>query len=467
MNLIAMIPTGVTELTVNGLYQWDYGRQLEIHADDLPAMVEVHFSCPGMQDAIVRVGSAVNGVVTVTIPDICLEQALPITAWVYAIGTTSGQTIKTITLPVQARTRPQTTESFNTEDPYTYTDVLAAMNEAVEQLRDGDTKVKSAEQADEVLCYPISSISDLDTVSSTYGTCGINFEKAVTVGGVEIPKYSKGMLSGQKQDASLTVVDPKGNTYVAYKSTDGWIAAQKLKPVPDMAASLQCVAIHNIEALNDAIEDYGTCAVNFETAVTVGSLVVPRYAKGTLSGQKQDATLMVVDPAGNIYVSYRNNGTWQGGQTIKQVPDEATRANTALQLERDGAIFGRRLIKKFVARDASAKLPTDLGSSIKIDLGTEEIDGFFVVEIAEYNDKNDLITKFRTIPFYAAKDYYTHVVSAYSDAVEHLDFRMDTEKLVNGETKTELTVRYYSTTSSLKTLYVSAIYKEISDATFN
>lgn len=134
MNLKAIFPSGATELTVNGLHQWDYGRKLDIHAPDLPALVEVHFACPGMDEAIVRVSSAVGGVTTVAIPDRCLEQSSPITAWVYEVGETSGQTIKTLTLNIKARTRPQAEGTIDPETSDKYTEAVGAMNEAIARM---------------------------------------------------------------------------------------------------------------------------------------------------------------------------------------------------------------------------------------------------------------------------------------------------------------------------------------------
>ena len=39
MIIKAIIPAGVTELTVHGLHQWNYGQQLEIAAEALPTVV--------------------------------------------------------------------------------------------------------------------------------------------------------------------------------------------------------------------------------------------------------------------------------------------------------------------------------------------------------------------------------------------------------------------------------------------
>lgn len=145
MNLLAIIPSGQTEITVNGLHQWDYGRLLEIRSSSLPATVEVHFACSGMDEAVVRVceSSQVEGsdvkVVTAAIPDLCLEQTTPIVAWVYEVNSSgsSGQTTVTIKLPIMARPKPAPRSSVPTAVADQYTELLAAVNTHVDNLRDG------------------------------------------------------------------------------------------------------------------------------------------------------------------------------------------------------------------------------------------------------------------------------------------------------------------------------------------
>ena len=147
-NIKAIFPAGVTAITVNGLHQWDYGRTLEITADDLPALVEVHFACPGMKEAEVRVCSAASGTASAVIPDRCLEQTAPITAWVFIIDDTAGYTVKTITLPVIARVKPQPGESVPEEHYDKYTELITAVNAAVASLAEGNVKVQAAYEAD-------------------------------------------------------------------------------------------------------------------------------------------------------------------------------------------------------------------------------------------------------------------------------------------------------------------------------
>lgn len=148
MALKATFPMGVTGVTVNGLHQWDYGRKLEIHADGLPSIVEVHFACLGMKDAVVRSCAVIDGVATAAIPDRCLEQTTPITAWIYEVGETSGETTRTITLPIIARPRPQSTKTPPEDFSDKYTEAVAGFNAVVEEAAKGNLTVARAVNAD-------------------------------------------------------------------------------------------------------------------------------------------------------------------------------------------------------------------------------------------------------------------------------------------------------------------------------
>lgn len=150
MSLKVIVPNGRTEITVNGLHQWDYGREIEIHADNLPADVEVHFACTGMETAVVRNCAVLDGKVTAAVPDICLEQTTPIVAWVYAVGKTTGATILTITLPIIPRTKPQPNETIPEYVGDKYTEAVAAMDALVDEYEkrtdEMDTKIEEAVQ---------------------------------------------------------------------------------------------------------------------------------------------------------------------------------------------------------------------------------------------------------------------------------------------------------------------------------
>lgn len=135
MNLQAKFPAGATSITVHGLHQWDYGRKLDISSTSLAghAVVEVHFACAGMQEAVVRTCSVSLHSITAAIPDSCLEQTSPIFAWVFCPEETEGFTILKITMPVNARTRPAGLPTAPRETyANQYIDLIEAVNAVIE-----------------------------------------------------------------------------------------------------------------------------------------------------------------------------------------------------------------------------------------------------------------------------------------------------------------------------------------------
>lgn len=140
----AVFTAGLDAITVHGLHQWDYGRSLEISHPDLPAGLEVHFATVGSKEAIVHTVAGIVGEATVAIPNILLEQARPITAWVYRIGETLGKTLLTVTMPIMARPRPAASPSVPEEISDKYTEALGAMNAQVESLKEGNVVVALA-----------------------------------------------------------------------------------------------------------------------------------------------------------------------------------------------------------------------------------------------------------------------------------------------------------------------------------
>ena len=149
MAIKATFPAGKNETVTDSLYQWDYGQVLEIESAVLGSnTVEVHFACTNMSEAIIRVCTfSEGGVVTVAIPDDCLEQSSPITAWIYEIAGTQGRTSKVIRIPVIARTRPSVGHDIPTEISDRYTELITNVNETLDKLENGQVSVKKAETA--------------------------------------------------------------------------------------------------------------------------------------------------------------------------------------------------------------------------------------------------------------------------------------------------------------------------------
>lgn len=147
MAIKALFTEGSTSITLSPLFQWDYGQALEIEAAGLPSLIEVHFACHGMNEAVVHTCSCVDGIATVAIPDRCLEQAGEITAWVYEIDGSAGRTIYSIKIPITARTRPARSESIPQAVQDTYTQLITEVNDLLEALQSGTVNVGYAAKA--------------------------------------------------------------------------------------------------------------------------------------------------------------------------------------------------------------------------------------------------------------------------------------------------------------------------------
>ena len=148
MAIKVTLSSGITSAKTTSLFQWDYGQQLQIISDDLPPIVEVHFACKGMSEAVVMPCSITDGTGIVTIPDSCLEQSTDITAWVYSIDGTQGKTVKTITIPIVSRTRPGRSETIPQSVTDKYTELISQVNDAINDLKDGTVVVKTATTAE-------------------------------------------------------------------------------------------------------------------------------------------------------------------------------------------------------------------------------------------------------------------------------------------------------------------------------
>lgn len=94
-------------ISVPGLTQWDYGQVLEIYGLQYEISVEVHYAIRRQrEDAIIDVPNVREGVIYSRIPDKLLESGEELCAYVYIADKDSGETVRTIVLPVKRRPKP-------------------------------------------------------------------------------------------------------------------------------------------------------------------------------------------------------------------------------------------------------------------------------------------------------------------------------------------------------------------------
>ena len=93
--------------TAPGLTQWDYGQVLEICGLEAVSDTEIHYALArGRMDAVITIAELQDGALRSRIPDKLLETGEDICAYVYVANTDSGETVRTVNLPVRRRARP-------------------------------------------------------------------------------------------------------------------------------------------------------------------------------------------------------------------------------------------------------------------------------------------------------------------------------------------------------------------------
>jgi hypothetical protein len=104
MSNIVIAKFGNTKsIVTDEIWQWNYGQILRIQGLKLPRAVEVHFSMGNASKT--RIGTTIDNVTDVVIPDSLIEQSGRLKAYVYLhVGDDDGETEYEITIPVKALT---------------------------------------------------------------------------------------------------------------------------------------------------------------------------------------------------------------------------------------------------------------------------------------------------------------------------------------------------------------------------
>lgn len=126
-------------VTARKIWQYDYGQILSITGQNLPTATEVHFSLDMKGGSTLsRVGTTVDGVTTVKIPDELLKNNgksgdFSIYAFVYVTDEESGNTEYRITIPVYSRPKPEHPSVDPAPEPNIFHETVTAVNNAADR----------------------------------------------------------------------------------------------------------------------------------------------------------------------------------------------------------------------------------------------------------------------------------------------------------------------------------------------
>lgn len=180
-----------------GVWQYDYGQVLRITGPELPPAVEVQFSLDEKSgETLSRVGTTVDGVTEVKIPDELMTHSTTsnyrIYAYIYLTDETSGKTKYEITIPVRARSKPTSPTEDPETDPDLFRETVVAVNASAERAENAASS--AMESAEEAKKYAEGKQEDI--------------EKAVSDYMKENPVSASGKLSDLQEDAThRTVTD--------------------------------------------------------------------------------------------------------------------------------------------------------------------------------------------------------------------------------------------------------------------
>lgn len=143
----ARFENGYDLCRVYGLMQWDYGQVLEITGLDLPAAPQVHFGRQGAAETETLIGSTLDGVTAVSIPDLLLQQPGIICAYVYLTDPQSGETVRTVEMSVDPRPKPDTYTEPGEVNPF-----AGVVQAVTEQADRASTAAGDAEESASKAC---------------------------------------------------------------------------------------------------------------------------------------------------------------------------------------------------------------------------------------------------------------------------------------------------------------------------
>lgn len=146
-------------VTTRKIWQYDYGQILSITGQNLPTATEVHFSLDIRGGSTLsRVGTTMDGVTTVKIPDELLKNNgksgdFSIYAFIYVADEESGNTEYRITIPVYSRPKPENPSVDPTPEPNIFHETVTAVNNAADRA---EKAAKDTEQIRDNLNFDLS-----------------------------------------------------------------------------------------------------------------------------------------------------------------------------------------------------------------------------------------------------------------------------------------------------------------------
>lgn len=166
---------------ITHLTQWDIDQSLIIKNTGLSSSPVFHFYNQNSKEAYVVSSTLENDVITVHIPNVLLQEGIPIVACLYAYSSlTSGKTLATVKIPVRPRPKPS---------EYKYVENIDVVS-VVQLKKDIADEIASLED------LKVELNQDISTIKSEFSNIKEEFEGYKPLIDAKIPIAEKGAANG-------------------------------------------------------------------------------------------------------------------------------------------------------------------------------------------------------------------------------------------------------------------------------
>ena len=291
MNNIVSVKLDSRYASTLGVWQYDYGQVLRITGPELPPAVEVQFSLTEKSgETLSRVGTTVDGVTEVKIPDELLTHSATsnyrIYAYIYLTDETSGNTKYEITIPVRVRSKPTSPAEDPETDPDLFRETVVAVNASAERAKMAEQNAKAS--ATEAGKYAASASRSAVTAEKT--------------------KEDALRKVGEKKQEAIEAIQNQEETSVGKITThtDG-----EIKRIQNQAAESKKELEHSIEtagtsktALDKSVELAGTAKTELDTSIREAGTAKTALDESTeTAGMVQETLSATVKQAGALDTS--------------------------------------------------------------------------------------------------------------------------------------------------------------------
>lgn len=374
-----------------GVWQYDYGQVLRITGPELPLAVEVQFSLDEKSgETLSRVGTTVDGVTEVKIPDELLTHSATsnyrIYAYIYLTDETSGNTKYEITIPVRVRSRPSSPAEDPETDPDLFRETVVAVNASAERAKMAEQNAKAS--ATEAGKYAASAS-----------------ESAVTA---EKTKEDALRKVGEKKQEAIEAIQNQEETSVGKITThtDGEIQRIQNQATDSKAGLEQTITNadtskkeleHSIEtagtsktALDKSVELAGTAKTELDTSIREAETAKTALDESTeTAGTVQETLSATVKQAGALDTSLGEN-IETGTQLKTDLTASGEKAVQDIQTAGSEQLGKMQAVaEEFTAdREQIANNKEDIGS-LQEELG--DIESKFEIETEAFSNKCSII----------------------------------------------------------------------------